>query len=295
MTTVASSVSGMLARIPMHPVDTVKAKLQVQTRGGYRGLMSVVQTTVRQGGAMALYAGFGTAFWGSAPAACLYWTSYEASKKLFFQSQAARDRPMLTHFCSGFAAEIVSCVLWVPIDVVKERLQVQSDLKTDYRGNLGAIRAIYAREGLAGIYKGYHATVLSFGPFTAINLMLNEEFKARAKVFLGAESDADVPFAVFTACGATAGAVSSLITNPLDKAKLRLQVQRAQAAVGGAMGAGGGGSSFFYTGFGNALVSIWRDEGLRGLFRGAGARVLFAAPSTALSIGIFEWLRARLL
>lgn len=33
---------------------------------------------------------------------------------------------------------------------------------------------------------------------------------------------------------------------------------------------------------------IYRTEGLSGLFRGAGARVLFHAPSTAITMAFFE-------
>lgn len=32
----------------------------------------------------------------------------------------------MSHLLSGFAAEIISCSLWLPIDIIKERMQVQS-------------------------------------------------------------------------------------------------------------------------------------------------------------------------
>lgn len=32
-------------------------------------------------------------------------------------------------FISGMMAETISCIFWLPIDVIKERLQVQSNLK----------------------------------------------------------------------------------------------------------------------------------------------------------------------
>jgi hypothetical protein len=51
---------------------------------------------------------------------------------------------------AGFAAEAFSCVLWVPIDVVKERLQVQSALPQGhirYRSSFDALRTICLQEG----------------------------------------------------------------------------------------------------------------------------------------------------
>ena len=69
------------------------------------------------------------------------------------------------------------------------------------------------------------------------------------------------------------------------------QVQRGSEVrhgSGGRGGAGGEAAPFRYAGFPSALASILRVEGLRGLFRGAGARVLFFVPSQAVSIGCFE-------
>ena len=51
---------------------------------------------------------------------------------------------------AGFAAEAFSCVLWVPIDVVKERLQGQSALPQGhirYRSSFDALRTICLQEG----------------------------------------------------------------------------------------------------------------------------------------------------
>ena len=64
----------------------------------------------------------------------------------------------------------------MPVDVVKERLQVQSN-RTDsaYKGSIDAFRTIIKQEGLRGLYKGYSATLFSYGPFSATYFLLYEE------------------------------------------------------------------------------------------------------------------------
>ena len=131
--------------------------------------------------------------------------------------------------------------------------------------------------------RGYGATVLSFGPFSALYLMFYERLRAwaierrRARSVPSAET---LSTATFAACGAAAGAAASVLTNPMDIAKLRLQVQR-----------GGRGFSFGYRNMVHGMQQIWLTEGARGLFKGVGARVLFHSPATALTIALYEQLK----
>lgn len=152
-------------------------------------------------------------------------------------------------------------------------------------------------EGIAGIYRGYGATLASFAPFSGLYFLGYEAAKARAQRHLGlADADA-LPFGWQVATACAAGAAASLATNPLDMAKLRLQVQRAVAAVppagGGAAGAAPAASATpQYRNFVHGLRSIVAHEGWTALFRGAGARMAFHAPSTAITMTAFEQCKA---
>lgn len=120
----------------------------------------------------------------SAPATCLYLTSYEVSKDRLQSIEVFRQSPSLVYLGAGMLAEALSCVLWVPIDVIKERMQVQTKLAAEgkervyYRNTLHALQTIMKTEGLGGLYKGYVATLLSFGPFSALYFMLYEKVPA---------------------------------------------------------------------------------------------------------------------
>ncbi|PNH02737.1 putative mitochondrial thiamine pyrophosphate carrier [Tetrabaena socialis] len=77
--------------------------------------------------------------------------------------------------------------------------------------------------------------------------------------------------------GAIAGCIARFITGPLDVIKIRFQVQLEPI-----MGAGTGGPSK-YTGFGQALTTIVREEGVQ------------AAPSAAITFAAYDALLAWLL
>jgi hypothetical protein len=68
--------------------------------------------------------------------------------------QVLKGSPFITHLLSGFLAEMGSCIFWLPIDVIKERLQVQSEVKIyRYAGPRDAARKIKISEGVVGLYR----------------------------------------------------------------------------------------------------------------------------------------------
>ena len=71
-------------------------------------------------------------------------------------------------------------------------------------------------------------------------------------------------------------------------AKLRLQVQRGQAAAA----SGSSISGKQHNGMIDCLQSIFAEGGVRGLFRGAGARVIHFAPATTITMTCYEKCRA---
>jgi hypothetical protein len=216
-------------------------------------------------------------------------------------SKLSHGQEFMVHFSSGMLAEAVTCTIYVPVDVVKERMQVQQRLNfessstTHYRGSWDAIKSISRTEGLRGIYKGYWATLASFGPFSALYFMFYERFKEMARerhqitISHRRMEDANLPFLQLVSCSAGAGALASWLTSPLDMAKLRLQVQRGRLA---SMSSNEGVNAQ-YSGMVDCLQKVYRDEfGLRGLFRGAFARVLHVVPATAVTMSCYEKCRS---
>jgi hypothetical protein len=82
-----------------------------------------------------------------------------------------------------------------------------------------------------------------------------------------------------------AACLAGTITNPLDMAKLRLQVQRA----------GNDTKSFQYNHMFDAMYKIARAEGPTALFNGALARIFYQVPAIAISMTVMEQCKPRIL
>ena len=253
-TLIASSLGGLFARIVLHPIDTVKtikqaAHLPVSTS-------SIVKDIMKTSGGLGFYRGFFVAAAGSIPGVCLYMTSFE-----FFRHQISSLSNVpapLVNFASGFLAEAFSCVVFVPVDVIKEQLQA-SKASISYK----SISTLLSNRGIRGLYKGYGATLASFGPFSALYFL----FEGQLSPIFGNTLYGTL------GCAAISGGAAALITSPLDLVKVRLQLQ------------------YPYKGTIDGLRTIVSEEGFRGLMRGAGPRVLFSTANTAVTLGTIRYIK----
>jgi len=245
----------------------------------YSSTYDALLNTVRYEGLIGLYRGIVTTSLGAIPASCLYFTSYEMSREAYAGMSLLQNRPMLTNFLGGVSAELISCIFWVPVDVIKERCQTQSiaPVSQRYTSPVDAVIKILKKEGIRGTYKAYGATVLSFGPQSGIQLSLHEKFKEAAVTAYGVKTAKELPGFTFGLTGSVAGGIAAFLTTPLDVVKLRMQVSRGPMDV-----------NFKYRNLFNGLYRLATEEGPKGLFRGAGARVLFFMPSTGLSLFLYE-------
>jgi len=298
--------SATTGKFILHPIDTIKAKLQVlpgatsRLKSSNSVIIDLWKKIIKNEGVKGLYKGFPISVLGSAPAGMIYFTSYEFAKKNALQYETFQRNAFLVYLFSGMFAELISCILFVPVDVIKERRQVQSTLNTfKYSGDFDAIRQILKTEGVRGLYRAYGATVMSFGPFSALYFLVYENLKGfvvkndpatyMKKVNRDegmGEKELQIGVLSSMLCSMGAGACASLLTNPLDIAKLRLQVQRAGKTPDEFR-------NFYYKNMFDAMYKIARDEGALSLFNGTFARILYHVPNVAISMAVIEFSKPR--
>lgn len=110
-----------------------------------------------------------------------------------------------------------------------------------------------------------------FGPFSALYFVFYERFKSISR---NASASETLSLPHLISSSAMAGALASFLTSPLDLAKLRLQVQRAHRHPRPQ-------DVLEYRGIVDCLQKAYGRDGIPGLFRGAGARVLHFVPATS--------------
>lgn len=117
----------------------------------------------------------------------------------------------------------------MPSEVLKTRLQLQGrynnphfDSGYNYRSTVDAARTIVRSEGVSALFYGYQATLYRDLPFSALQFMFWEQFRAWAIQWKG-RRNLGTPLDFLT--GAAGGGLAGVMTCPLDVVKTRLQTQ----------------------------------------------------------------------
>jgi solute carrier family 25 (mitochondrial folate transporter), member 32 len=85
-------------------------------------------------------------------------------------------------------------------------------------------------------------------------------------------------------CGAMGGVASGIMTCPLDVIKTRLQ---AQGSFRRNMRRGHPGTAIYHGMIGTART-IWKEDGIRGMYRGLGPMLLGYLPTWAVYMAVYD-------
>lgn len=218
---VAGSIAGSVEHLAMFPVDTLKTRMQA-----LGGSCSVRSISVRQAlgsilkleGPAGLYRGIGAIGLGAGPAHAVYFSAYEWFKEIF---SGGNPNNSAAHAVSGVFATVASDAVITPMDMVKQRLQLQS---SPYKGVGDCVKRVMMEEGVGAFYASYRTTILMNAPFTAVHFATYEAAK-RGLMEVSLESASDERLIVHATAGAAAGALAAAVTTPLDVVKTQLQCQ----------------------------------------------------------------------
>lgn len=171
-------------------------------------------------------------------------------------------------FLAGGLCAAASHAIPTPIDVVKTRLQVDTDLQ--HLSFIQATRKIIKNEGIGALLVGLGPTVLGylmegsmkFGVYEvlkpATTRMLSELAEATSLGFLRSQIIA------FMACGLVAGTAASITLAPMEALRIRLVSEPDFAPKGWIQG-------------GRRMI---KREGVLSLWRGLGAQIFKQVPYT---------------
>uniref|UniRef100_A0A4W3IAU5 Solute carrier family 25 member 12 n=1 Tax=Callorhinchus milii TaxID=7868 RepID=A0A4W3IAU5_CALMI len=173
-------------------------------------------------------------------------------------------------FTLGSIAGAVGATAVYPIDLVKTRMQNQRSTgsfigELMYKNSFDCFQKVVRYEGAFGLYRGLLPQLMGVAPEKAIKLTVNDF--VRDKFY---QKDGSIPLMAEILAGGCAGGSQVIFTNPLEIVKIRLQV-----------------AGEITTGPRVSALSVMRDLGFLGLYKGAKACFLRDIPFSAIYFPVY--------
>ncbi|KAL7176221.1 hypothetical protein ACSBR2_029720 [Camellia fascicularis] len=275
----AGGIAGAFTYVCLHPLDTIKTKLQ--TKGAseiYGGAFDAIVKTFKNKGVLGFYSGVSAVIVGSTASSAVYFGTCEFGKSIL--SKLPQYPSVLIPPTAGAMGNIVSSAIMVPKELITQRMQAGAKGRS-----WEVLLRILEKDGVLGLYAGYSATLLRNLPAGVLSYSSFEYLKAAV---LSRTKQANLEPFQSVCCGALAGAISASLTTPLDVVKTRLMTQVHGDAVNKV-------AATMYSGVRATVKQILKEEGWVGLTRGMGPRITHSACFSALGYFAFETARLTIL
>lgn len=260
----AGEFAGMIAMFVSFPMDTIKTRMQSGTTRSQITTSSfgVGKHILSREGFRGLYRGMSAPLIGYGFVSSIWFGVNFHVKSVLTNGDENRALSFAEGMLAGGIAGFAGCAILCPM----ERLKIYTQLNPTEKGGISSFRNLVRAKGMNAIYRGLGTTAvrevwqvsLHFGAYHHINKALAERGICSTKTWW---------LPLFS--GSAAGCFCWLLSMPIDAVKTQLQ-----SGTSGTVQ--------------RALLSIYRDRGVAGLWRGTGAAFMRCIPLHATLFFSYE-------
>ncbi|XP_076896803.1 putative envelope ADP,ATP carrier protein, chloroplastic isoform X2 [Bidens hawaiensis] len=153
----AGACAGMTSTFVTYPLDVLRLRLAVDP--GYQTMSDVFVKMVKEEGLGSFYRGLGPSLIGIAPYLAVNFCVFDLVKKSL--PEKFRNKPEAS-IVTAFVAASIATLTCYPLDTIRRQMQM---------------RGIVARDGVAGLYRGFVPNALKTLPNSSIKLTIFDGMK----------------------------------------------------------------------------------------------------------------------
>jgi len=273
-----------------------------------------------------VYQGVGSVIIATLPSSGAFFTTYEGVKAILSDANSKSIVPApLIHAAASGTAELVSCAILTPAEVIKQNAQMVDNSQRDRPRVNATLQTVQKfRTNPFALWRGYAALAGRNLPFTALQFPMFERIKESIRRYRderGIRTHSLFESGMITAVSAgTGGSIAAVITTPVDVIKTRIMLaaaqsppdegkpasaaQSAKAAKDALVDATGktiqavkerpleaARQSMSSSGSKSTLQvarEVMQEHGVKGLFRGGALRGVWTMVGSGLYLGVYE-------
>ncbi|KAF7339769.1 Carnitine/acyl carnitine carrier [Mycena venus] len=177
-------------------------------------------------------------------------------------------------FIAGGFGGVSAVLVGHPFDLTKTRLQTAP--AGVYTGAIDVVKKTVAKDGITGLYRGMIPPLLGVTPIFAISFWAYGASKQLILATTPNRTSDVLSIPELAAAGFLSAVPTTLVTAPVERAKVLLQVQ------------GQGGSEHKYKGVFDVMKHLYKEGGMKSIFRGSGATLARDGPGSAAYFAAYE-------
>ncbi|EIN14091.1 mitochondrial carrier [Punctularia strigosozonata HHB-11173 SS5] len=185
-------------------------------------------------------------------------------------SQGSALGDQVKSFLAGGFGGVCAVLVGHPFDLTKTRLQTAGP--GVYKGAVDVVKQTLARDGITGLYRGIVPPLLGVTPIFAVSFWAYDTSKALIYAVTPNRTSKELSLGELAAAGFLSAVPTTAITAPVERAKVVLQVD-----IEGK-----------YKGVTDAMRHLYKEGGLRSIFRGTGATLARDGPGSAAYFAAYE-------
>mmetsp|Transcript_37341 Transcript_37341/g.68844 ORF Transcript_37341/g.68844 Transcript_37341/m.68844 type:complete len:275 (-) Transcript_37341:116-940(-) len=242
------------------------------------GVVGTMRYVYAKHGIKGLYFGLPIAVIQTAGKVGLRFSTFAAYKRLLCKDPGAPSQA--EQFVAGCAAGATEAAIWItPSERIKVLQQAQVDAtRRIHVGWMSSLSLLLREQGFPGLFRGLTATVLRNGISIGIRMALYSKIR---KTLVDARGGSTPRAWDPLVGGAAVGAITTVLNNPLDVVKSRMQADQQ-----------GSGSAKRFRSTWHCTTLIAAEEGATGFFRGIPARILKVSLGQAVIFFTYEHAKA---
>ncbi|KAK3910993.1 Peroxisomal membrane protein PMP34 [Frankliniella fusca] len=271
---IAGATGSVVGMTVFYPLDTVRSRLQLEEGRKAKNTLAVMKDLIEEEGFETLYRGAVPVLQSICASNFVYFYSFHGLKSVVGSStnqNAAKDLLLAS------IAGVINVLTTTPLWVVNTRLKMSGighgkDQKPMYRGLWDGLCKIVSTEGVSRLWSGtIPSLILVSNP--AIHFMVYETLKRH---ILDGRKPSEISPMTFFAVGATAKAIATFITYPLQLVQTKMRHGHKYPDLRKDAG------TLELTAY------IIRKHGFQGLFKGMEAKVIQTILTAALMFMTYE-------
>eukprot|EP00128_Syssomonas_multiformis_P012893 Colp12_sorted_trinity150504_noHs@13727 len=174
---IAAIAAGGTCAVFTNPLWVVKTRMMTQCATSdyhYHSTMDAFRKILKAEGVYGMYKGLAPSLLGAVHVG-IQFPLYEKLKVYFQECKGVSEELNQTDIVvASSISKIIASVAWYPHEVIRTRLQNQTQYPPKYKGLINTTRLIILEEGIAALYKGMGTNLLRVTPAGAITFTAYE-------------------------------------------------------------------------------------------------------------------------